>query len=808
MLRNKLSFLLTILVISTTLNAKNSNTIYGKIIEKESGKALPYATVIIHDKDKKILSGTISDQDGSFSFDKRVTENCELKVSFIGFRDTTLTLPTHSEDNVINLGTIALSGDVVALKSALVTSRVPIIEQKLDKIIMNVAESVISQGSDALEILRKAPGVSIDPSGKILLNGSNVEIWMDGRPTNITGADLESLLSGTDGSTIDKIEIIAHPSSKYDASGAGGIINIRTKRNFARGISGSLRAGYTAALYEKYYHSSDATLLISNRGERSNTSLTYSPRYSTGFNRFITMTDMGEGDISTSNTMMLRSFNGHSLKISNDFFANRKNIIGFVVNGSLREYHDSTDADSGNRFYQDGTLKEKIDASIINKYRFDNFSANLNYTHIFKDNQEITVNGDYYLYNQPRESEQQNIYYDPNGNISRSPVELNTNSSQLIKILSLKADYEQSLGDKAKFEAGVKWAVSKTDNDLLWKDRVDQVWIPNISESTLFYYTEYVSAGYVTYSNRISSKFNIKAGLRAEMTNSKGEWVTADTITTKKYLDLFPTIFAGYSPNKKIRTGFSYSMRIQRPNYEQLNPQRYYIDATTFAQGNPNIEPEYIHQLNLSLGLSQHFNFALNAQFTKNNIIQAPNYDPQTGDKLMTWENFGSLKMVGVTGSVTEFPINKWLIINSNLIISHLESTLEDYTGSSLFTQGSLNIALLLPKNTKIEMSGFYQSGLPYGYFHIKPKSDFTFGVKRGIFDGKGTLSILATDIFGTNVNRVSLKENIFKSYEFEQSGRSRRVTVTFSYRFGQGKALKQRKVGNIEESSRVNSGN
>jgi hypothetical protein len=799
---------LAILVISTPLFAKNNITIYGKIIEKENGKALPFATIIIHSKEKKILSGTTSSLDGSFSLENTGEVDCELKISFIGFRDTTLTLSKESSANSINLGTIALSGDMIALNSAVITSRVPLIEQKLDKIVMNVAEAIITHGSDALEILKKAPGVSIDPSGKILLNGSPVEVWMDGRPSNMTGADLESLLSGTDGSTIDKIEIIAHPSSKYDAAGSGGIINIRTKRNFAHGVNGSFRAGYTAAPYEKYYHQSDATLVINNRGVKNSTSFTYSPRFSNGFNRFTTMTDMGDGSITHSNSMMLKTFNGHTIKLSNDYFASKKSIFGFVVSGSLRDFTDSTDSSTGSEFYKDGSMIGSVSTKIVSRYKFDNISANLNYTHIFRDNQEITINGDYFIYDQNRSSDQYNHYFGASGFINRDPVIFKTYSEQLIKILSIKSDYEHSFGDKTKMEAGAKWARSKTDNDLIWKDKTDEIWIPNISQSTLFYYTEDVSAGYVNISNKISPKFNIKAGLRAELTQSTGEWITADTVTKKQYLDLFPTIFAGYTPNKIIRTSLSYSMRIQRPNFEQLNPQRYYIDATSSAQGNPNIEPEYIHQLNLSLGISQHFNFGINARFTNNNIVQTPSFDPLTGDKLLTWDNFGKLNMIGINATITEFPVKKWLIINSNIFVSHIESTLESYSTRSLFTQGNLSMAILLPKDAKIELSGFYQSGLPYGFFNIKPKSDFTFGVKKGVFKSKGTISLLATDILGTNYNRVSLTDNVFKKYEFEQRGRSRRVTLTFSYRFGQGKALKQRKVGNIEESSRVNSGN
>lgn len=333
---NKLFKTLFLLVItSSTLIAKNNVLITGKVIEKENGKALSFATISIHSTGNTVVGGTTSGNDGSFRLQNSLEGDFKIKVSFIGSKDTVLNLVVKNE-NSIDLGIIALSNDVIALKSAVVTSKVPIIEQKLDKIVMNVAEAVATQGSNALDILKKAPGVSVDPSGNILLNGSKVQVWIDGRPSNLNGADLESLLNGTDGSTIDKIEIIAHPSSRYDAEGSGGIINIKTRRNFAKGLNGSARSSYTSAPYKTYYHGADASLVLNHRGEKNNTSLTISPRYNEGFNSFKTKTYLGEENVVASNTLLERTQTYNSFKLSNDYYANQKNIFGFVVSGMLR----------------------------------------------------------------------------------------------------------------------------------------------------------------------------------------------------------------------------------------------------------------------------------------------------------------------------------------------------------------------------------------------------------------------------------------------------------------------------------------
>ena len=257
-----------------------------------------------------------------------------------------------------------------------------------------------------------------------------------------------------------------------------------------------------------------------------------------------------------------------------------------------------------------------------------------------------------------------------------------------------------------------------------------------------------------------------------------------------------------------MRWSASYTLRIQRPNFEQLNPQRFYIDATSSALGNPDIDPQYSHQLSLSLGLSQYLNFGINGQFRNKTIVQTPSLDSESGDKLLKWSNFGQLKMLGVNASVTEYPVAKWLVMNGNISLSYVNSYNSTYSKEIIFTQGNIGASVILPKDTKIEFTGYYQSGVPYGYFNLKPKSDYTLGVKKGVLENRGVISILATDIFGTNYNRISLTDNVFKNYEFVQRNKSKQIIVTFTYRFGQSKSQKQRKVGNLDETSRVNSGN
>lgn len=789
-------------------SANNNTMVFGKVIEKESKNALGFATVTIKSPDNKIIGGTTTSNDGSFKLNSLSLGEYDVKVSFIGFRDTTLNLNIKSSEASHDLGIIELASDAFNLKSAIISAKVPMIEQKLDKIVMNVSETVSTAGSNALDVLKRAPGISVDPSGNILLNGISAQVWIDGRPSNLSGSDLESLLSGTDGSTIDKIEIMAHPSSKYDAAGSGGIINIKTKKNFAKGLNGSLRGSYTGAHYEKYYHSVDGTILLNYRNDKTSSTFTYSPRINNDFNTFDTKTGFGNDNrLLVSSSLFDRSRKNHGFRLSTDLFSNKKNIFGFIVSGTLRDFSDTTSGNTGSILYTNGIISERTITALSNKSNFDNLSANINYTHIFKENYELTLNSDYYNYNLGDYSYQKNNFTDNEGNVSRDGIVFRSNSQKYINILSFKSDYEQPFWKTGKMESGIKWAQSMTDNTMLRENLNHSLWTPDNNLSSKFKYNEQISAAYISFSKQFGNKWSLKGGLRAELTVAKGDWISSDTITSKKYLDFFPTFFAGFNPNENIKLSFSYTLRTQRPNFEQLNPHRFYIDATSSVVGNPDINPQYSHSVSLTLGIKKHLSISANGEFICNAIVQNPTIDSNNGEKFLIWDNFGSQTFLGGTISLTELPVASWFILNGNVFVAKMSTSNPGFSKSSLFSQANINCTFLLPSNFKAELSGSFQSGMPYGYFDIKPRGDVSVGIKKGMLGNKATLSLLASDIFQTNTSRASLKENVF-NYEFESIFRSRRITLTFNYRFGQGKSIKARKVGSSEEAGRVSSGN
>ncbi len=797
--------ILTTMTSTICLARGNNNTVKGRIAELSNGSALPYATITI-ESGNKIVGGTTSGDDGTFYIANIQDGSCKMKVSFIGFRDTTINLNIAQKGGEYNTGTIYLASDNRSLKAAVVTAKIPVIEQKLDKIVMNVADAVSTQGASALEVLRKAPGISIDPSGNILLNGQQVQVWIDNRPSNLTGSDLEALLSGTDGASIDKIEIISQPSAKYDAQGSGGIINIKTKKLFLEGLNGSLRAAYDGAQYHKYYQGANGTLNLNYRSGKNNTFVNYSPRYNESFSEFFSETIYGNS-VLKANTRGNEATTSHNFKIGNDYYASKNSIFGFIVNGSFRTNEDLSDDKTYSELYVNNNLIQKINTVLDNNRSMHNISANLNHTYTFKQGEEVTTNIDYGYFDLSNDSYQNNRIFNGSGT-EFDPKRFESTSSQFINIVSAKVDYERIIAGKIKMETGVKWALSSTNNDLIRNDWVTNSWQFNDTLSSKFKYDEHVTAAYISFAQQFNKNWTAKAGLRAEHTYSKGEWISADTVTTNSYIDLFPTLFVGYNPNQNLRFALSYTLRIQRPNYQQLNPFRIYIDANSSLEGNPDLDPQFNHQFSLTAGYKSFISLSAVYQSSNKTIIQNPYFSNVTGEKKLIWQNFGRQSFAGGSLSLTEIALQKWMVLNVNLFLAKVTNKSTNFKSSDIFSNGFFNLAFLMPKSFRAEVQGFYQSSIPYGYFKVDPVTEISLAFKKGIWDNKGTISLNINDIFRLRKNNVAANTDQIEGYFFKNSYKTQFVSVSFNYRFGKGKAARKRNVGVQEEASRVGNQN
>ena len=390
---------LLIWAVCTSARPQNVRSISGTVTDAVTGQPIEFATVAMIAPDNTVVNGTTTDSAGRFTIDRIPSAGgYRLLASFIGYRDLITDLSAIPQQDAV----ISLEPDTEMLEEAVVTARRPVIEQKIDKIVMNIADAVSTEGSNGTDLLRKAPGVTIDFEGNVKLNGSTVAVWIDGRPSNLSGKELEVLLQSTDGTTIDRIEIMAHPSAKYDAAGGGGIINIVTKKNFMEGFNGSLNLGYGGMYFDRWDQSADGSVNLNYRGRKTSTFLTYSARYDDMTADLLSKSLYGpanEYTMSGTSHLLMSNFN-QMFRAGNDWYITDRDILGVIVNGTFRDSRSDTYGDNFTEHLLGETLLGRLNSDIDNSDDFNGVSANLNYTHTFDPArmQELTLNADYSWY--------------------------------------------------------------------------------------------------------------------------------------------------------------------------------------------------------------------------------------------------------------------------------------------------------------------------------------------------------------------------------------------------------------------------
>lgn len=787
---------------------QNGRSISGRVLDAATQAPIEFATVALIAPDSTVVNGTTTDSAGRFTIDRIPSaDGYRLLASFIGYRDLITDLSAVPRQDAV----VFLEPDTEMLEEAVVTARRPVIEQKLDKIVMNIADAVSTEGSNGTDLLRKAPGVTIDFDGNVKLNGSTVAVWLDGRPSNLSGKELEVLLQSTDGTTIDRIEIMAHPSAKYDAAGGGGIINIVTKKNFMQGFNGSLNLGYGGMYFDRWDQSADGSVNLNYRGRKTNTFLTYSTSYDETSAELLSKSLYGQDYAYTMSSTSNLLAKGHNqmFRAGNDWYISDRDVLGVIVNGTFRKNGNDTWGENFTEHLLNGIPVARLTSDIRQDDDFNGVSANLNYTRTFDQSrmQELTLNADYSWYDIRNSSSQSDIP-DPTVTplIALDSTVFRQDAAQKLQIWSAKADYQQLFWQTGLLEAGLKWSRTITDNNSVREDFYNNIWNYNDNLSNLFLYDEQIAAAYISAAKSFGTKWSAKIGLRGEYTYARGDWRSAGEKSVKSYFNLFPTAFVSYMPTEKWRLAASYTRRINRPGYSQLNPFRSYMSANAFTEGDPDLDPQFSDQVSLTVGYGQHLNLSLLYQHNSSLIMQRPEINPANGEQRLIWENFGTQSIAGAALSVSELPITKWLNLSANYMAAYNGNTSTEgsYSDGSFLQSfyGSLNF--LLPKDWKIEAGGFGTGNMTLGYLTVRPMYMLFAGVKKNLWDGRGTIALNIQDILRSLSSEIASYTGGVQTYSIDQRINMQKITLSFSWRFGTATNVRRRNVGNVEEASRV----
>lgn len=804
-----------LLIVSFVLvgSVVTAQTITGTVKDAQ-GKTLSGASVALQKlKDSSIAKLAVTNSSGRYEFPSIQAGSYFLHVTYVGHASKNSASFEYNGAGDITAPDVALSKASGNLKEVTVVSRKPVIEVRADKTILNVEGSVNAVGQDALELLRKSPGVLVDKDENVSLSGKNgVQVYIDGRPTPLSGKDLSDYLKTIQSSQIEAIEIITNPSAKYDAAGNAGIINIRLKKNKSFGTNGSVNGGYNQGIFPKY----NGGLALNHRNRHINVF----GNYNFNSNRNESYMSLYRKQLDTlfdqKGTMTFRN-KSHGFKAGLDYFLNSKQTMGIMINGN---FNKNTFANYGRTpisYIPTGVVDRILVADNSSEGKRNNMNFNANYRYADTSGRELNMDADYGFYNLDNNQLQPNYYFDPSGNNLQSSRIYNMIAPTNIDIYTFKTDYEQNLR-KGRFGIGAKVSYVKSGNDFQRYNVMPSFKSLDTLRSNDFYYKENINAMYLNY-NKPFKGFMIQAGLRVENTNSEGisngffwngRYIKYDSSFKRNYTDVFPS--AAITFNKKPTSQFSitYSRRIDRPAYQDLNPFEFKLDEYTYQKGNTQLRPQYTN----SFGLTHTYKYKLTTTLNYSHVNDVFTQLIDTAERSKAFITKKNLATQDIVSLNISYPFQyKWYSVFANLNTYYSRYKANFGTGRKInldavaynfYSQHTFRFG----KGWTGELSGFYSSpSIWQGTFKSKEIWGIDAGLQKVVFKGKGNLKASVSDIFKTMQWGGT---SDFTGQYIKASGgwESRQLKLNFTYRFGstQVKAARQRKTGLEDENKRVGS--
>ena len=793
---------------------KNTGALEG-LVKDVTNKPVPFVILKLYNNIDSTQSIQIlnSNEHGLYHFEKLKTGKYWVEASFSGYATLKSEIVEVLDNKTTRFKTLVLKEKVNTLKEVQVIVKKPFIERKVDKTVLNVESDILATGENVLEVLKKAPGVIIDKDDHILLQGKQgVTIMLDGKLTYLSLDALTSLLKNTAASSIDQIEIITQPSAKYDASGNSGIINIKTKKLKKAGLNGIFTSGIGLGVY---LHLNQGLNLNYKTGKWN-----FFGSYDYGLdkkknhlfiNRLVNSTHiLTPASAFNEDGYFTNNFQNHNFKTGVDYSISKTQILGFQFNGY--SYRGSTPTNNNTQILP--SASSTIPDSIL-KANSDNFNRgrgytyNLNYKNTLDTTgQELSFNIDYSTFNNLNSSNINNTFYRSEAStkpLSGDSVYNVSPSEGYIRVGKL--DYTLPINKTIKLDLGAKYSWVNTDNNVAYDSIKQGIYKPAPTQSNHFLYTETVGAIYASL-NKQWKKTGIVLGLRIENTASVGNSINLKTKTDRNYLDFFPNFSFSQKLDSNNQFGLSYSRRIDRPSYEDLNPFKFYLDQFTYQEGNPYLKPQYTESFEVSNTFKHGAFLSLNFSWTKDISVGVLTQNDTTKVTKVMNENLNNLYSYGLTFSKPFNPY-PWWNINLNLNTNYNKYT-NNAIGSLTALQkskvsGSLNLTntFTLPDNWAGEISGFYNAPAIYGYLSANAQYAINVGIQKSFLKKKANLKLGVNDIF--NINHFSGSEvydnvNITIKNYYD----SRRVSLSFTYNFGTNPHKAEKGTASQDEQNRV----
>lgn len=758
--------------------AQRTHTISGAIVDDQS-LSVPFANAAVYSStDSTLVGGSASDEAGGFAIAMR-PGNYYLKVTFLSYRETVVPNIAVVNDD-IDLGTIVLYPDSRVLETVEIVGERSQMELQLDKRVFNVGADLSTSGGNAADILNSVPSVNVEVDGTVSLRGnSNVRILINGKPSGLTSRDPDALRT-LQANLVEKVEVITNPSSRYEASGEVGIINIVLKKNQENGLHGT----FTGVVGHPDFFGGSYSLNL--RRKKINVFSSYgadyrnSPGYSTMHQRF----DGGDR-VTMQESDRSRSGLSHNIMGGLDYFITDKSTItgsfmynfGDGLNKTALTYNDflnNTPTGVSTRTDREAEDEENIEAAFNYKREFE------------RKDQTFTID---FQFNKRYDGELSDLTQTQNEN---TVLQRSENIAE-DRNWFFQTDYVHPIGTDGKAETGLRSTTRNVANNYSLEELQGGEWVVFPAFKNNMLYTERIHAGYIMAGNKFNN-ISIQAGLRGEYSDITTELTETDDVNHREYFNLFPSVNLGYEITRDKTLQLSYSKRINRPGFRDLLPFSNFSDSRNYFQGNPDLNPEYTHSFETGYLVNWSSGSILGSAYYRyrTSDIQRVVHIDDDGTTRIFPVNVGNTNAYGLEFNFS-YTVGKWWDINANAnffrAITEGRYLDQELSRDTYALMARTTSKMKLGAGYEFQTSLYYRGGMKTTQGRTLSSYSLDLALAKDVLKGKGTVSANVRDLLNTRKWRsiTDIPEEDYYA-ESESQWAPRQVRLTFTYRLNQSK--------------------
>lgn len=803
-------FLFMITIICPQLMAQQNPVgspvvIQGKVV---ANVPLPFATVaLLRAQNGEQVTQTITDSLGRFRVTVNTGDSFLLAVSHVGF--LTVRSPVFNTDTIKKEElylTIRLNENAAELKEVEVT-KMPVIERKLDRVVVRVDNNIAASGESVMELLRTLPGIVVDGANNISIKGkADIRVMIDGRETFLKSEQLKAMLAGMPANNIQKVEIFSNPPARYSAEGAGGMINLITKNRETPGISGNIYSGYAQGIYER----TTAGALLNYKNKRLLATGSYDLVHGTGFfdddekRRFLSSSPVITFHQQTHRPT---TSTNHYYKAGFDYSISRNQNIAVSFDGTVSDMRKPYNA-TLQVYHDPNAIDSSYTINNLTKTRYTNTNLNADYTlRIDTTGQTLTANYSHLHFNTNDTNSYHSLFFDSNGSNPRAPQMDGSYNNAAIRVNAYKLDYKRNLPGKVQLEAGLKYSSSVTDNDIAFYTFQNGAYKKDLSRTNHFIYTENIGAAYIA-AKRNFKKLDLQAGLRYEDTRATIDLIT-DTFLIRRHLqNLFPTLFLEYRISDNHKLNYTTGRRIKRPDYSSLNPFAFYYDPFSYSTGNPYLLPQFTFSNELTYTYKNENTLSLGYSYATNLLNEITIQDDTSKMVIYKNENINSSRSLYLE-IYMPWSIASWWSTNTDVNVAY--TSIKGNADYGVFANRRTEVSVsnnhyfTLPKGYTAQVNFLYYGPSVYGVTVFKSRERLSLGLKRSFFKKSLTATLRFTDIFYSDKVRTATSV-LNQDIAFKTVRDTRKVGITLTYNFRSGAKFNERKVqfGGQDEKNRM----